>query len=141
MAAIITTVETRRLPEVGPTIMVIVIAARFEVIVRLKMICVVLLLVFLHPWPSAGLGQLPRSEKQQPEDEQTLKVERDLAKKRNQTRQASLARDTEKLLKLATELKEYVDKSNENTMSLEVIRKAEEIEKLARRVREKMKGY
>jgi hypothetical protein len=33
-----------------------------------------------------------------------------------------------------------VDKSNENLLSLEVVRKAEEIEKLAHRVKEKMKG-
>jgi hypothetical protein len=44
------------------------------------------------------------------------------------------------LLKLSLELKEYVDKSNENVLSLEVIKKADEIEKLAKSVRDKMKG-
>jgi hypothetical protein len=33
-----------------------------------------------------------------------------------------------------------VDKSSEDTLSLEVVKKAEEIEKLARSVKEKMKG-
>jgi hypothetical protein len=33
-----------------------------------------------------------------------------------------------------------VDKSNEHTLSLDVIRKAEEIEKLAKQVKDKMKG-
>jgi len=34
-----------------------------------------------------------------------------------------------------------VDKTNENTLSVEVIKKAEEIEKLAHSVKEKMKQY
>ena len=67
-------------------------------------------------------------------------MEREMAKKANQARQAELKRDTEKLLKLATELKEYVDKTSENTLSVEVVKKAEEIEKLAHSVKDKMKG-
>ncbi|HMK30420.1 MAG TPA: hypothetical protein VK473_12100 [Terriglobales bacterium] len=58
----------------------------------------------------------------------------------NKERQQNLKRDTDRLLQLATELKQSVDKSNENTLSLDVIKKAEEIEKLAKSVREKMKG-
>ena len=75
------------------------------------------------------------------EDGPRLKMERDMAKKANQARQAELKRDTDKLLKLATELKEYVDKTNESTLSLDVLKKAEEIEKLAHSVKDKMKGY
>ena len=75
-----------------------------------------------------------------PEDEQRAKIERDMAKKANQARQAQLKRDTDKLFQLSTELKQYVDKTNENVMSFEVIKKAEEIEKLAHSVKEKMKG-
>lgn len=63
-----------------------------------------------------------------------------MAKKANQQRQADLQRDADRLLKLATELKRYVDKSNENVLSVEVVRKAEEIEKLAHSVKDKMKG-
>lgn len=66
-------------------------------------------------------------------------MERDRAKKREQDRQAAIKRDTDKLLALATELKDYVDKSNEHVLSLDVVRKAEEIEKLAHHVKEKMK--
>jgi len=65
---------------------------------------------------------------------------RDMAKKANLERQAQLKTDTEKLLKLSQELKDYVDKSNENMLSLNVLKKAEEIEKLARSVKDKMKG-
>ena len=82
----------------------------------------------------------PLSQKTGPEDEPRLRMERDMAKRANQARQADLKRDTEKLLKLATELKESVDKSNEGTLSLDVMKKAEEIEKLAHSVKGKMKG-
>jgi len=54
-------------------------------------------------------------------------------------RQAKLKRDTEKLLALAAELKQNVDKTGPNVLSLEVIKKAQEIEKLAKSVKEKMR--
>jgi hypothetical protein len=73
-------------------------------------------------------------------DENQARVARDMAKKANQARQALLKADTDKLLKLAVELKDSVDKSNENVLSLEVLKKAEEIEKLAHSVKDKMKG-
>ena len=63
-----------------------------------------------------------------------------MEKKLNEERQAQLKRDTDKLLQLSTELKQYVDKTNENVMSVDVIKKAGEIEKLAHSVKEKMKG-
>jgi hypothetical protein len=64
----------------------------------------------------------------------------DLAKKANLAREAALKADTDKLLKLAVELKGYVDKSNEDVLSLDVVKKADEIEKLAHSVKDKMKG-
>jgi hypothetical protein len=73
-------------------------------------------------------------------DEIRDKVTREMAKKANLERQAALKADTERLLKLSTELKEYVDKTNENVLSMDVLKKAEEIEKLAKSVKEKMKG-
>src|SRR6185436_8265017 len=65
------------------------------------------------------------------------KWERDRKKAVNKDRQADLKKDTDKLLQLATELKQYVDKTNENMLSVEVLKKTEEIEKLAKRVRDK----
>jgi hypothetical protein len=53
----------------------------------------------------------------------------------------SLKKDTDQLLALATELKQDVDKTTENTLSVDVIKKTEEVEKLAKKVREKMRGY
>ena len=54
--------------------------------------------------------------------------------------QKQLAEDTAKLLVLANELKAELDKSNMDTLSLGVIRKAEQVEKLAHKVRDEMKG-
>jgi GTP cyclohydrolase III len=68
------------------------------------------------------------------------KQQRQLAKQENAKREQDLKKDTEKLLELATELKHYVDKTNEHTLSVDVIKKADEIEKLAHTVKEKMKG-
>ena len=73
-------------------------------------------------------------------DASERRLEHDMAKKANLERQAHLKSDTDKLLKLSQELKEYVDKSNENMLSIDVLKKAEEIEKLARSVKDKMKG-
>ncbi len=64
----------------------------------------------------------------------------DLAKKANEQRQKTLINDTDKLVKLAAELKDYVDKSNADVLSVDVIKKADQIEKLAHSVKEKMKG-
>jgi hypothetical protein len=61
-------------------------------------------------------------------------------KMRNNDRQKRLVADTDKLLALATDLKAQVDKSTKDTLSVDVIKKAEEIEKLARSVKERMKG-
>lgn len=63
-----------------------------------------------------------------------------MVKKVNLQRQQEIKKDTEKLLQLATELQQSVEQSNENTLSLEVIKKAEQIEKLAKTVKDKMKG-
>ena len=62
-----------------------------------------------------------------------------MAREANKKRQQDIREQTDKLFQLATELKTAVDKSNENLLSLDVIRKAEEIEKLAKKVKEKMK--
>jgi hypothetical protein len=74
------------------------------------------------------------------EDEARSRIARDMEKKAAKQRVAALKTDTDKLLKLSIELKAYVDKSDENVLSLDVIKKAEEIEKLAKSVKDKMKG-
>lgn len=67
------------------------------------------------------------------------KIKKDQAKAMNKDRVKEIQQDTTKLLDLATELKKSVDAAGDNTLSLEVIRKTDEIEKLAKKVRDKMK--
>ena len=55
-------------------------------------------------------------------------------------RQAQLRIDTEKLVALTAELKQHVDKTGANILSMDVIRKAQEIQKLAKSVQDKMKN-
>lgn len=74
------------------------------------------------------------------EDDARARITHEMEKKASKERVAALKTDTDKLLKLSVELKAYVDKSDENVLSLDVIKKAAEIEKLAHSVREKMKG-
>jgi hypothetical protein len=62
------------------------------------------------------------------------------ARSQNNERQKRLVADTDKLLALATQLKQDVDKTNKDVMSVDVIKKADEIEKLAHSVKERMKG-
>ena len=57
----------------------------------------------------------------------------------NDARHKRMEADAAKLLELATELKADVDKAGKDELSLEVMRKAEEIEKLAHDVKERMK--
>jgi len=57
----------------------------------------------------------------------------------NAERRKLIADESALLLKLANDLKAEVDKTNKDTLSLAVIRKADVIEKLARDLKEKMK--
>jgi hypothetical protein len=57
----------------------------------------------------------------------------------NLERKKQISDDATKLVELATELKKEVDKTDKDTLSVNVIRKAEMIEKLAKGVKEKMK--
>ena len=86
-----------------------------------------------HPPPDPSI---PGADEEDARDRLT----REMAKKANEGRHVALKNDTDKLLKLAEELKTYVDKSGPNVLSLDVVKKAEEIEKLAHSVKDKMKG-
>lgn len=107
------------------------------------------LLGFL-PKPAQANGQLVRPGLPQDasghtpgapdsEDETQREMAKKLELRRNEERQKQLVKDTDRLLALATELKSEVDKTNKDVLSVEVIKKADEIEKLAKNVRERMK--
>jgi hypothetical protein len=93
-----------------------------------------------QPQPQPPPIMRPNGPVEEPGPSIPTQVQKEMEKRANAQRQAELKRDTDRLLKLSTELKDYVDKTNENVLSLEVIKKAEEIEKLAHSVKTKMKG-
>jgi hypothetical protein len=66
-------------------------------------------------------------------------IQRQQAIAANSQRQVEIRRDTEKMLQLAVELKNYLQKAERGVMSVDAIKKAEQIEKLARGVKSKMK--
>ena len=59
---------------------------------------------------------------------------------REDERRKRLLSDTEKLVQLSTELKADVEKTSKDELSVEVVRKAAELEKLAHDVKERMRG-
>jgi hypothetical protein len=66
-------------------------------------------------------------------------VQRQQAIAANQQRQLEIKRDMEKMAELTVELKEYLARNGEGVMSIDAIKKAEQIEKLAHSVKSKIK--
>lgn len=89
----------------------------------------------IAPPPGMQKGEQPDNGTGAPPE-----MQKTMEKKANEQRQADLKKDADQLLKLSTELKAYVDKTNENILSVDVIKKADEIEKLAHNVKTKMRG-
>ena len=89
----------------------------------------------IQPGNSPIFGEPPNSN-----DPMERARQEKLAKARNSDRQKQLVKDTDKLLELAKQLKDDVDKSNADTLSLDVMKKAAEIEKLAKSVKDRMRG-
>ena len=69
------------------------------------------------------------------------RMQEQLADRRNSERQKQLVADTEKLFLLAQQLRDEVARSNKDQLSIPVVKKSDEIEKLAKAVKEKMRGY
>ena len=80
---------------------------------------------------SQGMGSPPVTPGDDAQKRQALAA--------NQQRQIEIRRDTEKMAELAQELKDYLARSEQGTMSVDAIKKAEQIEKLAHSVKSKMK--
>lgn len=66
-------------------------------------------------------------------------VQRQQAAAASLQRQAEIKRDSEKMAELTQELNSYLQKNNDAVMSLDAMKKAEQIEKLAKSLRSKMK--
>lgn len=91
-----------------------------------------------HNMPDITQRGRPRAT--EAEDAHRDEMRQSQQRKMNEERQSSLKKDTDELFTLASQLKESVERTNQNTLSVEVIRKTQQIEKLAKSVREKMKG-
>ncbi|MDE3201742.1 MAG: hypothetical protein KGN79_12575 [Acidobacteriota bacterium] len=79
--------------------------------------------------PDANAQMMMRMNKEKKDDFEAANTER----------RKQLVNDSAKLLELATELKTEMDKTDKDTLSVGVIKKAAEIEKLAHDVRLKMR--
>lgn len=88
--------------------------------------------------PQPARGQLTGVEAEP--DPFEIKMHEKQLKSLNALRQKRLVSDTDKLLQLATELKAEVEKPGKDASSGRAITKADQIEKLAKSVREKMKA-
>lgn len=84
--------------------------------------------------------QLPADQPGTVEDPVHVKMEDERLKAVNDDRRKKLAADAERLVALSNELKTDVDKTNKDELSVEVIKKAQEIEKLAHDVQSRMKN-
>lgn len=88
-------------------------------------------------YPIPDGNQLPDSNAQMKmHQKQALRKNFDVA---NTERKRQIDSDTAKLIKLARELNTAVQTTNQGSLPIDIIRKAELIERLARDVREKMK--
>lgn len=63
-----------------------------------------------------------------------------MAEGRNAERQKKMEENTKKLVQLANQLQTAVNKSNKNILSIDVIHRAEQIEKLAKQIQDEMKA-
>lgn len=96
--------------------------------------CIVLATTF------AGMGQdASPPSKGQGTEKAALPAASNPSHDKNALRRKQLAEDSDRLYALAVALKAEVDKTNKDVLSLAVIRKADEIEKLAHNVKEEMK--
>jgi hypothetical protein len=80
---------------------------------------------------SQGMGNVPV----RPNDE----TQRKQAMAANLQRQAEMKRDSEKLAQLTQELNDYLQNKGEGVISVDALKKAEQIEKLAHSIKSKMK--
>jgi hypothetical protein len=80
---------------------------------------------------SPGMGNVPVTSGDS--------VQKQQAKAANQQRQAEIKRDAEKMFQLTTELNRSLETSGQDVVSMDDLKKVEQIEKLAPGVKSKMK--
>lgn len=66
-------------------------------------------------------------------------IQKQQARAAGEQRQLEIKRDTQKMAELTQELKDYIEKSETGVVSVDAVKKAEQIEKLAHSVKSKLK--
>ena len=88
--------------------------------------------------PTRNSAPVGDSDRDPMGDPMRVRMQAQAVRSGNEDRHKHIASDAAKLLELSTELKADVDKTTKDQMSMEVIRKAAEIEKLAHDVHQRM---
>lgn len=100
----------------------------------------------IPPRTSQGFPALPETANPHPdanralEDSMHKQNDQKHIAELNELRHKEMTSDTTKLLALANQLKTEMDKTSKDSLSMESVREAEQIEKLAHTVRDKMRA-
>ena len=92
-----------------------------------------------RPYLIPEANRLPDKNQQMQMQQDQQQDKKTVVAAANLERRRQIADDAAKLVELATELKKEVDKTDKDTLSVNVIKKADTIERLAKGVKEKMK--
>ena len=92
------------------------------------------------PTPNDPQGVFSRDRATGEEPYATHEIQQRQLKRLRQEHQQELIDDTDRLVKLATVLKEEVDKGNEATAPTDVLKQTDEISKLAKKVSDRIKN-
>ena len=96
----------------------------------------VILFVILSPRPTA----LAFQERPDPVDSIQHDTRAKMEKERREDEWKKLKDDTDKLVQAANDLKEMIEKSNKDTFSLSIVKKAEDVEKILKDIKRRAKG-
>jgi hypothetical protein len=96
----------------------------------------VILFVILSPRPAALAFQEPPDPVDSIHHDTRAKME----KERREDEWKKLKDDTDKLVQAATDLKEMIEKSNKDTFSISIVKKAEDVEKILKDIKRRAKG-
>lgn len=91
------------------------------------------------PFPQAAYT-MPNLDLPDTSNRPRTPIERQAQIQMERDRQLALKRETDQLVEMASDLKQNMDRTSPSILSLDLIKKTEKIEKLAKSIREKMKG-
>jgi hypothetical protein len=97
------------------------------------------LLAILFATLSLAPAGLPAQERPDPADEIHNDTRARMEKERRDGEWKKLKEDTEKLVQAANDLKEMIEKSNKDTFSVSIVKKAEEVDKILKDIKRRAK--